>query len=66
MNKYLISLRELRYIEIEAATPEEAEVKAFESDAWNILVEEYDIKVTRTSDPQAILEMFKEDFDHDE
>jgi hypothetical protein len=65
-NKYLISLRELRYIEVEADTEAEAEIKAFESDAWTTMVEEYVVSVVGTQDSQLILKLFEDDFKNDQ
>jgi hypothetical protein len=61
MNKYVISYVERKMIEVTANSEEEAEVKAFESDAWSVFVEDLHVTLMQTDDPSSILKAFERD-----
>ena len=61
MNKYRVSYVERKVVEIEAASPEEAEVKAFASDAWVTFVENYQCDIVQTDDRTEIYDLFAKD-----
>lgn len=61
MSKYMIQVVEQRIIEVEANSKEEAEVKAFESDAWQTFVRDYQVSVLSTNNPTEIFDLFQLD-----
>lgn len=61
MNKYRITVLERHVLEVEADSVEEAETKAFESDAWNVIVEEYETELVSTDDSILIFKTFEKD-----
>lgn len=61
MNKYTISYVERKIIEVTANSEEEAEVKAFESDAWNVFVEDFKVNLSQTTDSKVIYDLFELD-----
>lgn len=61
MNKYTVEYIERKVIEVNANSAEEAEVKAFESDAWCIFVEGLRTTLSSTNNPQLIAELLERD-----
>lgn len=61
MNKYLVQYIEVNTIEVEAEDKAQAEVKAFESDAWIKIVQDYTVTTVSTSDQREIFDLFELD-----
>jgi len=61
MSKYRVSYVERKVIEVEAASPEEAEAKAFESDQWVTFVEDCTCDIVQTDDRAEIYDLFAKD-----
>lgn len=61
MNKYLVQYIEVNTIEVEAEDKAQAEVKAFESDAWTKIVQDYTVTTVSTTDQREIFELFELD-----
>lgn len=61
MKTFRITVVERKVIEVAAESAVEAETKAFESDAWNTIVEEFVTELIVTNDPKEIYEAFAED-----
>ena len=61
MNKYLVQYIEVNTIEVEAEDKAQAEVKAFESDAWTKIVQDYTVTTISTTDQREIFDLFELD-----
>ena len=60
-NTYRITVTTVEELVITADTVEEAEVRAFESDAWQTMNVNKEVMVLSTTDPKLIREAFEQD-----
>lgn len=61
MKKYMVRFVEINTLEVEAETEKEAEQKAFESEAWTKMIQDYTVSLVSTDDQQEIFDLFELD-----